>query len=138
MSCPTAVLLKYPLQLMMVITLECKYALRIIALTKLGFLMVVIMLRSRSRMTETNLRPSQFQVLKKRGTMTVTKINFSLPLVARNPKLTSVYVSRSSPEPSALDSENILSEKFKFFAVTYITYNEILILWPLACFRHFL
>ena len=38
--------------------------------------------------------------------MTVTRISFSLHLVARNPKLASVYACRSSPEPSALDSEN--------------------------------
>jgi len=43
------VLLKYPLRLMMVILLECKYALRIIALKKLGFLMVVILMRSKEK-----------------------------------------------------------------------------------------
>jgi hypothetical protein len=69
MSCPTAVLLKYLLRLMMVITLECKYALRIIALTKLGFLMVVIMMRSRSRITKTKLETFPVLGSKRRWTL---------------------------------------------------------------------
>jgi len=49
----------------MVIPLECKYALRIIALTKLGF----IMMRSRRRITKTKLEAFPVLGSRRRGTL---------------------------------------------------------------------
>ena len=68
--------------------------------------------------------------------MTVTRISFSLPLVARNPRLASIYACRSSPEPSALDSENIYQKNSNCSPSLNITYKEIHIVWSVAFFRH--
>jgi hypothetical protein len=69
MSCPTAVLLIYPPRLMMAIPLECKNALIVTALAKIGFMMVVIFIQSRRRITKT--KPELVPVLssKTRGTL---------------------------------------------------------------------